>query len=574
MERRLAALPPDAPSVIDAAGIDVFKLGGAGGSAKMVRVGGQPFASAQQIRTTAKPDKPYALQLGAKTTGAIKKGDVLLATFWARAVEHSAGTDEARTEFVLELAHEPYTKSAVLAAALDSAWTKFYVPCSAATDLAPGEGQIGFRCGYEPQTIEIAALTVRNFGSSVDLKSLPYTPATYTGRAPDAPWRAAAAERIEKIRKATLAIRVTDPAGTPIPGAQVRVFQKKHAFGWGTAVDAKQLLADGPDADRYRSALLADFNKVVVENHLKWAMWESDRDTATKAVAWLREHGLPVRGHCLVWPGKTNLPKNIVALLDQPDPLRQRIAGHIADEAGAFRGQLVEWDVLNEPFSNTDVQTVLGDGAMIDWFRAAHAADPAPRLFINDYSILESGGRDAAHQDHYFKTIEFLLDAGAPVQGIGIQGHFSEDLTPIPRLVEILDRFATFGLPIQITELDINTYDETLAADYTRDFLTAMFSHPSISGVVVWGFWEKHHWIPAAAFYRADWSLRPAGEVWKQLTQKTWWTDVTVKTDASGRADVRGFLGDYEMTATANGKVVTTKTEIQRGGSRGEIQFH
>ena len=569
MERRLAALPSDAPGVIDLAGIDAFKLVGDGGVAKIVAVEGQPFASAQQIRTIAKPENPYALQLSAKTAGAIKKGDVLLATFWARAI----GADEARTEFVLELAREPHTKSAVLPAALDSAWTKFYVPCSAACDLAPGEGQIGFRCGYDPQTIELAALTVRNFGNSADIKALPYTPTTYPGRASDAAWRSAAAERIEKIRKATLAITVTDADGKPVPGAKVRVVQKKHAFGWGTAVDAKMLLADGPDADRYRATLLANFNKAVIENHLKWPLWVQYLNPGMEAVGWLRTHGLPVRGHCLVWPGKMNLPKDIIPLFAKPEALRLNIYGHISNEVGALRGQCAEWDVLNEPFTNTDVQAVLGDAEMIRWFHLAHEADPDAQLFINDYSILETGGRDAAHQDHYFKTIQFLLDAGAPVQGIGIQGHFSEDLTAIPRLLEILDRFAALGLPIQITELDINTYDETLAADYTRDFLTAMFSHASIGGVVVWGFWEKRHWIPAAAFYRAAWSLRPAGEMWKQLTQKTWWTDAVAQTDAGGRADVRGFLGDYEVTASASGKMVTANVALRREGAGLEMKL-
>ena len=199
MERRLAALP-DAPSVIDPAGLDAFKLNGAGASAKTVPVEGRAFSSAIQIRTTTKPEKPYSIQLTAKTTGPIKKGDVVLATFWARGIEHSAEADEARTEFVLELGHEPYTKSGVLPAALDGEWSKYYVPCSAASDLPAGEGTVGFRCGYDPQVFEIAALTVRNFGAAVNLKALPYTPTTYIGRAPAAAWRAAAAERIEKLR--------------------------------------------------------------------------------------------------------------------------------------------------------------------------------------------------------------------------------------------------------------------------------------------------------------------------------------------------------------------------------------
>ncbi len=573
MERRLEALPKEAASVIAPEGLAVFKLNGAGASMMSVPVAGQAFSQAVRVRTMVKPAKPYSVQLVARTAGPIAKGDVLLATFWARGLEHAVGMDESRTEFVLELGREPYTKSGLLPVALDGLWLKYYVPCAAMSDIASGEGTVGFRCGYDPQVFEIAELTLRNYGSSVKVSALPYTPATYIGRAADAPWRAMAAARIEQARKGDLTVMVRDAAGQPVPGATVEVRETRSAFGWGTSVDAETVLAEGADGDRYREVLRADFNKTVVENHLKWEKWEKDREPGLRAVAWLREHGLPVRGQCLVWPGKKNLPADVLPLFEKPEELRARIAEHIAEEVGAFHGQLVEWDVLNEPFSNTDVQAILGEAVLGDWFRAAKAAEGAPRLFINDYGILESGGRDVAHQDHYYKTIKALKDGGAPVEGIGMQGHFSEELTAIPRLWEILDRFATFGLPVEVTEFDVNTYDEQLQADYTRDFLTAIFAHESTSGVLLWGFWEKRHWIPPASLYRADWSPRPAAKVWKELTQKTWWTEETQKTAAAGTAKVRGFLGDYEVRITANGKTTTKAATLTRNGFRLDVKL-
>jgi GH35 family endo-1,4-beta-xylanase len=184
---------------------------------------------------------------------------------------------------------------------------------------------------------------------------------------------------------------------------------------------------------------------------------------------------------------------------------------------------------------------------LTQFFRTAREADSAAKLYLNDYSILETGGFDVPHQDHFEKTIRQLLADKAPLDCIGIQGHFSEDLTDIPRLWEVLDRYRKSGLPILITEFDINTHDEQLAADYTRDFLTAMFAHESVNGVLTWGFWEKRHWIPNAALYRADWSPRPAAIEWEHLVRKEWWTDVEAATDASGVAKVRGFLGEYEI---------------------------
>ena len=58
------------------------------------------------------------------------------------------------------------------------------------------------------------------------------------GSEPDAAWRKAAEARIEKIRKGDLTVLVKDAAGKPVPGAEVAVRMKKHAFLWGTAVSA------------------------------------------------------------------------------------------------------------------------------------------------------------------------------------------------------------------------------------------------------------------------------------------------------------------------------------------------
>ena len=57
-------------------------------------------------------------------------------------------------------------------------------------------------------------------------------------------------------------------------------------------------------------------------------------------------------------------------------------------------------------------------------------------------------------------------------------------------------QFATLGLPVRITELDIDSNDEELQADYFRDFLTASFSHPNINGIMIWGFWEGGTGVP------------------------------------------------------------------------------
>jgi hypothetical protein len=62
------------------------------------------------------------------------------------------------------------------------------------------------------------------------------------------------------------------------------------------------------------------------------------------------------------------------------------------------------------------------------------------------------------------------------MDGIGLQSHFPERVTPMDDLMKRLDRFAAFEKELEITEFDINTSDKATQADYTRDFMTATFS--------------------------------------------------------------------------------------------------
>lgn len=53
-----------------------------------------------------------------------------------------------------------------------------------------------------------------------------------------------------------------------------------------------------------------------------------------------------------------------------------------------------------------------------------------------------------------------------------------------------MDKLATSGLPLWITELNLRQADENIRADWFEDVLTAYFSHPAVDGVILWGFWD------------------------------------------------------------------------------------
>jgi GH35 family endo-1,4-beta-xylanase len=221
-----------------------------------------------------------------------------------------------------------------------------------------------------------------------------------------------------------------------------------------------------------------------------------------------------------------------------------------------------EWDVLNEPYDNNDLMELLGDRVMVDWFHTARAVLPGTPLYMNDYSILAAGGRDRKHQEHFEQTARFLLENGAPLTGLGFQSHFGTDLTAPARVLALLDRYAELGLELKITEFDINTDDEQLQADYTRDFMTAAFSHPAVDGFFFWGFWAGAHWRPDAALFRQDWSPRPALNQYKKLVFDEWWTRLQGHTDKKGLYHGRGYYGAYNVIIEKSGVTVTQALEV------------
>jgi endo-1,4-beta-xylanase len=132
----------------------------------------------------------------------------------------------------------------------------------------------------------------------------------------------------------------------------------------------------------------------------------------------------------------------------------------------------------------------------------------------------------------------------------------------------MLDRFARYKLPLQVTEFDVSIDDEELQADYLRDFFLACFSHPSVELLQQWGFWERVHWRPKAALFRADWSAKPNGRQFLDLVHNRWKTKCTGTTDAGGRFSVHGFLGDYEVTVEKDGRVQCQTFRLPKAGHR------
>ena len=217
------------------------------------------------------------------------------------------------------------------------------------------------------------------------------------------------------------------------------------------------------------------------------------------------------------------------------------------------------------------LETLYGPGIYVDIFRRARElAPPGTPMWVNEGQIIAGGGR----RDDYERLIRYLADNGQAPDGIGFMGHFGEgSLTSMPEMWRTFDRFAALAPSLQITELDVTTSDEQLQADYLRDVMTLAFSHPKMSGIVMWGFWEGRHWQPQAALFRKDWSAKPALWAWIEQVLYKWRTDTVVETAEDGGAATRAFLGDYLIEVSYDGQKVTKTAVLTADGLRLEVRL-
>ena len=533
-------------------------------------VAGQAFDQAIRVHVAGRTANAWDVQiLTPRATLPLNKGDYVLAIVNVRCTAAPDGI--GRFYGFIQNSESPWTGIGSADATVGKEWKPVYIRGRAGRDFAAGKYELTLHLGTQAQTLEFGGITMLALGANVDESKLPFTPITYPGQEPDAPWRKAAAERIDKYRKADLTVRVVDKDGKPVAGAKVHVGMLRHAYGFGTFLEYGVITGSGPDTDRLREWTLKLFNRCTTP--IYWADWGWANPTVRKryleCAKWAADNKFATRGHCIIYPGWEFLPRFVRPLAANPPALRKLLLDHVADVTEATKQfNFTEYDVTNELRHLTDITGILGRDAVVEWFKTAREhAQAGSRMAINENTILTHGGVTQPEQDNYAGWIQYLIDHGQGPDVIGMQAHFGETVTGPDTVVRILDRFAKFGKPIQITEFDLPTGDEQGQARYTRDFLTAVFSDPATEAFTMWGFWEGSMWQPPAAMIRKDWTLKPNGQAWMDLVLKQWWTDVYTATGPDGSCATRGFLGDYKITVTVGGVEKSTLVKLARPGT-------
>lgn len=264
-------------------------------------------------------------------------------------------------------------------------------------------------------------------------------------------------------------------------------------------------------APRVPSSYAALWNQVTPENHAKWALVEPTRDSPQWGPLdgiydYAASQGMPVRYHTLVWG--SDVPAWLAAL--PPEEQRAEVEEWIAEAGARYDTRTAVVDVVNEPLHAPPAYAASLGGAGstgYDWviwaFERARAAFPHAQLALNEYDVLS----DVTLARRYTDLVG-LLKARGLIDVVGVQAHFL-DQVKTSSIKAGLAEVAKTGLPVHVTELDIEGTDRGQLKQYQEKF-PVLWTHPAVRGVTLWGYEEGRIWARRGHLVRADGSERPA----------------------------------------------------------------
>jgi endo-1,4-beta-xylanase len=312
----------------------------------------------------------------------------------------------------------------------------------------------------------------------------------------------------------------------------LRPIAQKLGMNLSMAVQSS-LVQQNADQGGYTNAILKNCTMIGPENDLKPpALWlgigQIDFSNSDPLINWAVSNNLKVRGHVLVYAddGGYTIPQWLLNMENSITPAQAKdiLRDYIHAVVGRYSGKIFAWDVINEaiedgqnsnPFNlrNSFWFRKLGKEFILYAFQFAHEADPACKLYYNDYNI-EGGGSKA---DHVFEIVNYLKANGVAINGIGLQYHHGSGYKPVPGdgYYNMMTRIQQNNLKFMMTELDlsipvvqlpqsdpnfglipIDPTDLTRQADSYGAYVKMALSFNNCEGIQMWGVNDSHSWIP------------------------------------------------------------------------------
>ncbi len=261
------------------------------------------------------------------------------------------------------------------------------------------------------------------------------------------------------------------------------------------------------------------FNIVVAENEMKFDATEPQEgrfnyNNGDKMVKYAKQNGMRVRGHALAW--HSQVPNRVNNYKNDKKKLLAVLKNHIQKVVGHWKGQVAEWDVVNEAISNNEPQWRTGSvwyqGIGPEFIDSAfvwtHAVDPDAELCYNDYN-LEQGINPKAKAGFLLKQVKRWVANGIPIHCVGSQTHV-EDTTTDKHFIgspdslrSLAKELAKLNVKLKITELDIgfksgvnvSKKDLERQGQTFRQYLDIILEEPNADTYLIWGVSDKWSWL-------------------------------------------------------------------------------
>ena len=269
----------------------------------------------------------------------------------------------------------------------------------------------------------------------------------------------------------------------------------------------------------YEQIHKTQFNIVVAENEMKFDATEPSEGrfsygNGDKMVKYAKANGMRVRGHALAW--HSQVPNWVHNYKNDKQKLLKVLKNHIENVVGHWKGQIDEWDVVNEAISNNEPQwrsySVWYQGIGPEFIDSAfvwtHAVDPDAELCYNDYN-LEQGVNPKAKAGFLLEQVKRWVANGIPIHCVGSQTHV-EDTTTDKHFIgspdslrSLAKELAKLNVKLKITELDIgfksginvSKSDLERQGQTFRQYLDIVLEEPNVDTYLIWGVSDRWSWL-------------------------------------------------------------------------------
>ena len=403
---------------------------------------------------------------------------------------------------------------------------------------------------------------------------------------------------IEENRKGAFKLLFTDENGTPLNDVKVKITQKSHEFKFGCNTFFLDQFEDEERRALYREKFKKLFNFAVVP--LYWDTLEPEegnprfaedcapihrRPPVDTIVKYCEENGIRMKGHCLVY---NSFQPDWIS--EDSREIKIKIDKRLREIAERYPTTFHDVDVINEMyriykncykgFGCRNLQITDEQGHEKWCFDLCKKYFPHSTLYWNE-GMFETFGemQYSGFRSYYYMAVKEALAAGAPIEGIGIQFHANGEKDRIYkqchqvchplRLIDALERYGDFGLPISISEISVPSFghdpdDEELQAALTERLMKLWFGRKHVDSIVWWNLVDNTAFGDENRFHsgllRNDCTEKPVFRVMDELINKKWKTNLSAT--ANDALYFTGFYGDYEIEATHNGKTVTKNLRL------------